>query len=86
MLFPAILGPVISARRLLRQSSSVSFGTKYELIIKDGRHPVVEQFVSDSYFVPNDTEPVSYTHLDVYKRQMMNHIHKSCIFIIFLRD
>ena len=27
-----------------------------ELIIKDGRHPVVEQFVSDSYFVPNDTE------------------------------
>ena len=26
-----------------------------ELIIKDGRHPVVEQFVKDSYFVPNDT-------------------------------
>ena len=24
--------------------------------IKDGRHPVVEQFVRDSYFVPNDTE------------------------------
>ena len=24
--------------------------------IKDGRHPVVEQFVKDSYFVPNDTE------------------------------
>jgi len=23
--------------------------------IKDGRHPVVEKFVSDSYFVPNDT-------------------------------
>ncbi len=23
--------------------------------IKDGRHPVVEQFVRDSYFVPNDT-------------------------------
>ena len=23
--------------------------------IKDGRHPVVEQFVMDSYFVPNDT-------------------------------
>ena len=23
--------------------------------IKDGRHPVVEQFVKDSYFVPNDT-------------------------------
>ncbi len=25
------------------------------LEIKDGRHPVVEQFVRDSYFVPNDT-------------------------------
>ncbi len=25
------------------------------LVIKDGRHPVVEKFVSDSYFVPNDT-------------------------------
>ena len=24
--------------------------------IKDGRHPVVEQFVKDEYFVPNDTE------------------------------
>jgi len=27
----------------------------YDLYIKDGRHPVVEKFVSDSYFVPNDT-------------------------------
>ena len=26
-----------------------------EITIKDGRHPVVEKFVSDSYFVPNDT-------------------------------
>ncbi len=26
-----------------------------ELRIKDGRHPVVEKFVTDSYFVPNDT-------------------------------
>ncbi len=25
-----------------------------EIIIKDGRHPVVEQFVKDTYFVPND--------------------------------
>ncbi|MBQ7335006.1 MAG: DNA mismatch repair protein MutS [Clostridia bacterium] len=24
------------------------------LVIKDGRHPVVEQFVKDTYFVPND--------------------------------
>ena len=27
-----------------------------DIIIKDGRHPVVEKFVSDSYFVPNDTQ------------------------------
>ena len=27
----------------------------HELIIKDGRHPVVEKFVTDTYFVPNDT-------------------------------
>ncbi len=26
-----------------------------DLEIKDGRHPVVERFVTDSYFVPNDT-------------------------------
>ena len=26
-----------------------------EIVIKDGRHPVVEKFVNDSYFVPNDT-------------------------------
>jgi len=26
-----------------------------DLVIKDGRHPVVEKFVKDSYFVPNDT-------------------------------
>jgi DNA mismatch repair protein MutS len=26
-----------------------------DVIIKDGRHPVVEKFVKDSYFVPNDT-------------------------------
>ena len=31
----------------------VDFST--ELHIKDGRHPVVEKFVKDSYFVPNDT-------------------------------
>lgn len=27
----------------------------YDLVIKDGRHPVVEKFVTDTYFVPNDT-------------------------------
>ena len=26
-----------------------------EIMIKDGRHPVVEKFVTDTYFVPNDT-------------------------------
>ena len=26
-----------------------------DIVIKDGRHPVVERFVRDSYFVPNDT-------------------------------
>ena len=33
--------------------------------IKDGRHPVVEQFVKDSYFVPNDAE------LDTGRQRMM---------------
>ena len=33
--------------------------------IKDGRHPVVEQFVKDTYFVPNDT------YLDVDKNRLM---------------
>ena len=33
--------------------------------IKDGRHPVVEQFVKDTYFVPNDTD------LDTKKNRLM---------------
>ncbi len=33
--------------------------------IKDGRHPVVEQFVKDTYFVPNDAE------LDTGRQRMM---------------
>ncbi|MBR7117689.1 MAG: DNA mismatch repair protein MutS [Clostridia bacterium] len=36
-----------------------------ELIIKDGRHPVVEKFVTDTYFVPNDTT------LDTSSNRMM---------------
>ncbi len=36
-----------------------------EIIIKDGRHPVVEKFVTDSYFVPNDTK------LDTNHNRMM---------------
>ncbi len=35
------------------------------LVIRDGRHPVVEKFVSDSFFVPNDTE------LDVGPNRLM---------------
>ncbi len=37
----------------------------YELVIKDGRHPVVERFVTDNYFVPNDTT------LDVTSNKVM---------------
>ncbi len=36
-----------------------------EIYIKDGRHPVVEKFVTDSYFVPNDTQ------LDTANNRMM---------------
>ena len=36
-----------------------------DLIIKDGRHPVVEKFITDSYFVPNDTT------LDTESNRMM---------------
>ncbi len=36
-----------------------------DIIIKDGRHPVVEKFVTDSYFVPNDT------HLNTQDSRMM---------------
>ena len=36
-----------------------------KIMIKDGRHPVVEQFVKDTYFVPNDAE------LDTERNRMM---------------
>ena len=36
-----------------------------DLVIKDGRHPVVEKFVTESYFVPNDTT------LDTASNRMM---------------
>ena len=35
------------------------------IIIRDGRHPVVEKFVKDAYFVPNDTD------LDTKANRMM---------------
>ncbi len=37
----------------------------HDLVIKDGRHPVVEKFVTDNYFVPNDTS------LDVTDNKVM---------------
>ena len=54
--------------------ATVAFKNKYirpevdksdVISIKDGRHPVVEQFVKDSYFVPNDAE------LDTKKNRLM---------------
>ena len=36
-----------------------------DIIIKDGRHPIVEKYVRDSYFVPNDT------HLNVTDNKVM---------------
>jgi len=35
------------------------------IVIRDGRHPVVEQFVKDTYFVPNDVD------LDTDKKRLM---------------
>ena len=65
----------ILARLDVYQSlATVAFKNKYVrpevdksdiISIKDGRHPVVEQFVKDSYFVPNDAE------LDTKKNRLM---------------
>lgn len=46
------LASVAAKNRYVRPEISSSD----EIIIKDGRHPVVEQFVKDTYFVPNDTK------------------------------
>ena len=45
------LGEVASRNNFVRPE----IGYDDLISIKDGRHPVVEQFVRDSYFVPNDT-------------------------------
>ncbi len=42
-----------------------SINDKRMIDIADGRHPVVEQFVNESYFVPNDT------HLDMQNDRVM---------------
>ena len=44
------LAAVASRNRYVRPE----IGSDDTIIIKDGRHPVVEKFVKDSYFVPND--------------------------------
>ena len=46
------LGDVASRNNYVRPE----IGYDDIISISDGRHPVVEQFVRDSYFVPNDTE------------------------------
>ncbi|MBQ7336982.1 MAG: DNA mismatch repair protein MutS [Clostridia bacterium] len=46
------LATVASVNRYVRPT--VDMGDT--VIIREGRHPVVEQFVKDSYFVPNDVE------------------------------
>ncbi len=45
------LATVASKNRYVRPE----VGADDRIEIKDGRHPVVEQFVKDTYFVPNDT-------------------------------
>lgn len=42
-----------------------SINDKQMIDIRDGRHPVVERFVKDAYFVPNDT------HLDMKNSRVM---------------
>ncbi len=46
------LATVATKNKFVRPEVDQSDGIK----IKDGRHPVVEQFVKDTYFVPNDAD------------------------------
>ncbi len=55
------LATVASKQKYVRPEVDRSHG----IHIKDGRHPVVEQFVKDTYFVPNDTE------LDTARNRLM---------------
>ena len=54
----ALLDVYVSLADVALKNNYVRPEMSYDDIIsiKDGRHPVVEQFVRDSYFVPNDTE------------------------------
>ena len=53
----ALLDVYISLAQVAVKNNYVCPEVDYSDVIdiKDGRHPVVEQFVKDSYFVPNDT-------------------------------
>ncbi len=54
----ALLDVYVSLAEVASRNNYVRPEVAYDdrIYIKDGRHPVVEQFVRDSYFVPNDTE------------------------------
>ncbi|MBR2474655.1 MAG: DNA mismatch repair protein MutS [Clostridia bacterium] len=54
----ALLDVYVSLSEVASRNNFVRPEISYDdrISIKDGRHPVVEQFVRDSYFVPNDTE------------------------------
>ena len=53
----ALLDVYVSLAEVAERNNFVRPEIGYDdtISIKDGRHPVVEQFVRDSYFVPNDT-------------------------------
>ncbi len=63
----ALLDVFISLGECAAQNSYVcpSVDVSDQIDIRDGRHPVVEKFVSDSYFVPNDAQ------LDCGSRRLM---------------
>ncbi len=68
------ISELISELDVLRSFAEVASKNNYvcpevdlssDIIIKDGRHPVVEKFVKETYFVPNDTT------LDTGKNKVM---------------
>ncbi len=63
----ALLDVYVSLAEVAERNNFVRPEIGYDdvISIKDGRHPVVEQFVRDSYFVPNDT------YLDTKSNRLM---------------
>ena len=63
----ALLDVYVSLAEVAERNNFVRPEIGYDdvISIKDGRHPVVEQFVRDSYFVPNDT------YLDTKNNRLM---------------